>query len=411
MTRLAVLGGSSVSTPGLVLALRALSPEEEVDLVLYGRSEDKLAVVSQACRAAANGSHVTIETTVNLAQCLEGADLILNQVRIGGLEARRFDERFPLELGLIGEETMGAGGFSNAVRTIPAVLALCEAVRCHAPNAVLVNLTNPASLVHQAIEQHAGLTVISVCDIPVTLAAWVHQALSAPAGAIEIDYLGMNHVGWATAARDRRTGFRDRLGDVLEKWDQIPGVPFDGEWVRTLGVIPSPYLRYVYQRDRHAAKPVERTRADELLRVEEDTVSAYRGLPEEAGPEDVARVLKQRSPHWYAEIIAPLLAALRGANPQRMIVQTTNNGRVPWLPVHCVIEIPALVSRSGVEPAEPPAIPPDCQALLMQNAAYEDLAVEAIVRRDRGKAVRALAINPLVGTIDSARAVVDAVRI
>src|SRR5947209_7557844 len=95
MTRLTVLGGSSVSTPGLVLALRELPLEEGIDVVLHGRSEDKLAAVARACRVAAAGSEVGIESSTDLGRALEGADLILNQVRVGGLAARRFDEHFP----------------------------------------------------------------------------------------------------------------------------------------------------------------------------------------------------------------------------------------------------------------------------------------------------------------------------
>lgn len=409
MTRLAVLGGSSISTPGLVLALRGVPLKEDVNLVLYGRSEDKLTVVTRACKAAARGSRLTIDSTTSLPTCLEEVDIILNQVRIGGLEARRFDENFPPELGLIGEETMGAGGFSNALRTIPAVLGMCEVVQRYAPNATLVNLTNPASLVHQALERYTNLRVVSVCDIPVKLAGWVRQALDCRNGPLELEYLGMNHVGWVTSARVRPTGSQDRLHDVLNKWETISGVPFDAEWVRSLGVIPSPYLRYLYQPDRHTSSSGARTRADALLDVEAYAVDAYRSLAGGAGPEDVTRILAKRSPHWYSEIIAPLLVALRETSSQRLIVQTTNNGRIPWLPAHCVIEIPSCVSRSGVDPEGPPEIPRDCQALLVQNAAYEELAVEAIVEGDRGMATRALTVNPLVGSVDAARAVLDAV--
>jgi 6-phospho-beta-glucosidase len=407
MTQLTVLGGSSVSTPGLVLALRAMNLP--IRLVLHGRTKAKLEAVAKACRTAAQGSAVTVEWNTDLAQCLTGADLILNQVRVGGLEGRRFDEQFPTTLGLIGEETIGAGGFCNALRTIPVVLETCRAIRAHAPGALVINLTNPSSLVQQAMERFGGVRVVTGCDVPATLSHWAHQLVGAPEGSLEIDYLGTNHLGWVTAARDLAEHGRNRLPEALEHLDRLPSFPLDRDWVRSLGALPGAYLRYYYHRDRCEPKaPVTRSRADELLAVEADLLDRFANLAADSSPALVDEILARRRPHWYAEIIAPLVAALSGPRPQRMILQVSNRATVSGIGPHSIIELPVLVNQAGVQPLTPPELPPDCMALLKQNAAYEDLAVEAIVAGDRALAVRALVLNPFVGTVDRAKAVVNA---
>lgn len=408
MPRLAVLGGSSVSTPALALALRDVPLQDQLQLVLHGRSQEKLDLVARACRLVATDTPLTVEHSTDLPWCLDGADLILNQVRVGGLEGRGFDEQFPPRLGLIGEETLGAGGFSNALRTIPVILETCRVIQRCAPKAVIINLTNPASLVAQAMCRYAGLTVVSACDVPVTLTGWIHELLDAPAGCVEVDYLGTNHIGWATAARDQRLGGRNRLDEALERVDRLRNFPFDPAWVRILGVLPGSYLRYYYYRDRLVATTASsRTRANELMDLESEILEAYRGLSDESTPREVASAIAKRGPHWYDEIIVPLIGALVSTAPQRLIVQVANCGRVPDLSDHSIIEIPARVAAGGIQPERPISLPPECQMLLVQNAVYEELVVESIVEHDRGKAIRALVANPLVGTVDKANAVID----
>ncbi len=403
--RLVVLGGSSVSTPGLALALRDVASEQGLTLVLHGRSPEKLEVVAQACGHALRDVG-TVFSELDLRAALDGADLVLNQVRVGGLQARQFDESFPRLLGLVAEETLGAGGFANALRTIPVVLELAEELEVAAPAAVLVNLTNPASLVQQALARRTAVKSISVCDIPVALARLVHELLRAEPDTLEVDYFGTNHVGWVTAARDPSGA--DRLGEAIEHLGTVGSYPLDASFVKTLGVLPGPYLRYLYHPDRYASAN-GRTRAEDLLDVESVMLAEYAALPPDATADDVKRVVARRQPHWYDEIVVPVVEALLSDVPRRLVVQVTNEGHAPGLPDRQTIELPTAISRAAIEPMTASRLPRNCQAVLEQNAAYEELAVEAILDHDRSKALRALALNPLIGTIDNAAAVGDVV--
>jgi 6-phospho-beta-glucosidase len=402
--RVVVLGGSSVATPGLALALRGLAAERRLTLVLHGRSPEKLGAAARAARIALRGE-APVEHETELARALEGADVVLNQVRVGGLEGRRDDESFPRELGLVGEETLGAGGFANALRTLPVVLELAEAIARHAPGAVVVNLTNPASLVQQALALHSPLRALSVCDVPVTLAGWVHELVGEPPGSLRLEYFGTNHLGWATAARDASGA--DRLPEALERLETLEAYPVDAALAHALGVLPGPYLRYVYEPDRYAGGN-GLPRAARLLEVEQTMLAEYAALHEDATPEDVARIVAHREPHWYEEIVVPVIAACLG-QATRLVVQVTNEDNDPRLPAQQAIEVAARVEGAELEVEAPPELPPDCRAVLEENAAYEQLAVEAIVERDRGKALRALVLNPLVGSVTKAAGVLEQV--
>lgn len=137
MTRLAVLGGSSVATPELVAVLaRFPTQSPPLEVMLHGRSPEKLELVGRVCaRVAAQREGLDVRWTGDLAEALDRAGIVLLQVRVGGYKARAFDETFPREFGIPGDETLGPGGFANALRTVPVAAGLGAAIERHAPNA------------------------------------------------------------------------------------------------------------------------------------------------------------------------------------------------------------------------------------------------------------------------------------
>lgn len=411
--RIVVLGGSGVATPGLVQALAPHAGRHPgMELVLHGRSLEKLVRVAAVCRTLAAGTGMSVSAEPDLATALKGAEVVFNQIRAGGLEGRAFDEQFPTRLGLIGEETIGAGGFANALRTIPAVVALAQAVEQHSPGALFLNFSNPSSLVQQAIHRTTGLKAFSVCDLPVTMTEWVEQALgyapgNAPSG-LEVEYFGTNHLGWVHAVREDG---RDRLPQVLDGLHRIPRFPLDPGFVRRLGLLPCSYLKYyLHQRRFLPTAPCSHSRANELQAVEAELLTAYG----EGDPQRVQTLLGRRNPHWYREVVVPTIAAWTGAAGARLVLQVPTAGRVPQVGFHSVVELPCRVAAGRVEPLWGIAgsgpldrLPPDCRARFLQNAAYEELAVTAILTSDRDLARRALAANPLVGSIEAADAVLQ----
>ena len=183
-------------------------------------------------------------------------------MRVGGLEGRTADERIALDLGLLGQETTGPGGVGYGLRTVPVALDVARRIRRLAPDAWVINFTNPAGLVTQAMQSVLGDRVVGICDSPLGLAKRAAGALGHDLDDLEIDYAGLNHLGWLTALRlDGRDLLPDLLADerALEAIEE--GHLFGTEWLRDLGSLPNEYLFYYYF-TRDAIAQIAGARAD-----------------------------------------------------------------------------------------------------------------------------------------------------
>jgi len=397
--RLVVLGGSAVSTVQLIDALadwpggQARRPEG-LELVLHGRSW-RLEAVADACRmrAGATALPVSVRGERDLAAALDGADLVLNQIRVGGLRARSVDESFPREFGIPGEETMGPGGLACAVRTIDALRPFWAQVAHRAPAALVINLTNPAGIVQQAARTETGLRIVTVCDSPLGLLASVACRLGRPNDDVRSRYVGMNHVGWYVPAD---LGELDRLSDLADG--------LDPEMATLYGAMPGPYLRYYAHPDRLlATQRGTPTRAEQLLVIQQETMNSYRqgALP----------ATWQRKAPWYGVAVVPLIDAWLNGTDRTLIIGLPNAGRVPWLASDVIIEGPVLAQAPGRLEAQPVIALPDLpRGLLARHAAYERLAVQALTGQPTTAGLtRALLANPMVASLDQARALAAAI--
>jgi 6-phospho-beta-glucosidase len=397
--RLAVLGGSAVSTVQLIDALadwpggHARRPDG-LELVLHGRSS-RLEAVADACRlrAGAVALPVSIRGERDLAAALDGADLVLNQIRAGGLQARSVDESFPREFGIPGEETMGPGGLACAVRAIGALRPFWVEVARRAPAALVINLTNPAGIVQQAARTDGGLRIVTVCDSPLGLLDSVACRLRRPDDDVRSRYVGMNHVGWYVPAD---LGELDRLSDLTDG--------FDPEVAALHAAMPGPYLRYYTHPDRLlAAQRGAPTRAEQLLAIQQETMTSYRQGAQPA--------TWQRKAPWYGVAVVPLIDAWLNGSDHTLIAGLPNAGRVPWLPSDVIIEGPVLAPVPGRLEAQPVIALPDLpRGLLARHAAYERLAVQALAGQPTTAGLtRALLANPMVASLDQARALAVAI--
>ncbi|MGQ9683238.1 MAG: family 4 glycosyl hydrolase [Anaerolineae bacterium] len=401
--RVAVLGGSGLATPELAEALQKTPGRTvPIELVLVGRDATKLDKVNAvACSLIGEDPLLRIRCTTDTAGALEGAAYVLNQVRVGGLEARAFDESYPRALGLPGEETVGPGGFANATRTVPAVLEYARLMERVAPQALFLNLANPSSLVQYAVSHYTRVATLGLCDAPISLVAAIAHALNVPPAELVVDYVGMHHFGWVTGLWWRG---QDMLPAALALAAEV-AKDIDPAIVQAQGAIPGSYFRYVFHPDRMLAKQQgKRTRAEELLEVQSAMLADY---DRQRAPGVKPETLAKRGANWYRAIIAPVLAALvegrYGNGPlSRFVLNVVNGQAVPWLPADAIVEVPCLLEGGLVRPLASRPVGQDVQALLQQNCAYEMLAVQAIVERDRGKALRALLLNPLKLTYDQA---------
>jgi 6-phospho-beta-glucosidase len=399
--RLVVLGGSGASTPELFDALAAwpggVERRPPLTVVLVGRSAAKLELVAAECRrrvAGLTGERLEVQSSTDRQRALDGAGVVLDQVRVGGLEARAFDETFPWAFGIPGEETMGPGGMANALRTLPVLRQTWQEIAEWAPDPLVVNLTNPAGIVHQAARREFDLRIVGACDSPVAHVRAIAVRLGRPIERVTSRYVGMNHVGWYVPEDRTEIG---TLADLA--------VGQDPEAVAVQEAVGAPYVRYYIHPDRilTTQRAAAETRAAALQRLETDMLGGY----ERAEPATV-----RRGAAWYGLAIVPYLDAWLHGSAGPLIAGVANEGRLEGVPDGAMVELPVVVATPGAAalPLEPVPLPPFPAALLAAHAAYETLTVDAILGGStRRSLVRALLANPLVTSLDQAARLVDAI--
>ncbi|MGH7922839.1 MAG: 6-phospho-beta-glucosidase, partial [Candidatus Dormibacteraceae bacterium] len=161
--KIAVVGGGGFRTPMVHAGILSRTDRLPVgELCLQDLDACRLRRVAAVLRGQAEEARrsVPLRTTTSLAEALAGADLVLCAIRVGGARARAADERFALQLGLLGQETVGAGGILFALRTIPVMGGIAAEIRRRAPNAWVLNFTNPAGIVTEALIRVLGDRVI-----------------------------------------------------------------------------------------------------------------------------------------------------------------------------------------------------------------------------------------------------------
>jgi 6-phospho-beta-glucosidase len=398
--KLAILGGSSIATPLLVQELVKRTDRPDFEVCLIGRTRDKLEKVAAASSVLAKDAKAPLKISFETEprKGLDGADYILNQIRVGGYKARAYDERFPKQFGIPGEETFGPGGMSNALRTIPVVLDYCHIIEEVAPQALILNLTNPNSYIQYAASRYSKVNIVGVCDSPIGIAENIAAILKAPLDELWVQYVGMHHFGWVVHVFWKG---QDMMPEILKQLANIPGLPVDADIAQAIGGIPTSYFKYYYHANRifDKQKDQKTVRAEQLMELEAQVMSDY-----ETGS-SLPASLNERGAHWYGAIVVPVMLAHANNTNQVFILNIVNGTTIPWMPAQAIVETPTLVTGHGFIPLQPAEAPLDLQAMVRLNATFEMLWAEAVVEKDYPKALRAMMLNHLVHDLDQAKAI------
>jgi 6-phospho-beta-glucosidase len=404
--KIAVVGGGSTYTPELIEGFARRAGTHAVDeLVLHDVDTPRLDVVAGLARRilARQGWPGRLVTTGSLESAVDGASAVLVQLRVGGQRTRLVDETLPGRYGLLGQETTGPGGFAKALRTVPVVLDVAEAVRRRAkPDAWIVDFTNPVGIVTRALLD-AGHRAIGLCNVAIGFQRRMAAIFGVDADRVRLDHAGLNHLSWVRAVR---VDGEDRLPELLDRHlDELTGlahVPAD--LIRTLGAVPSYYLHYFYCTE--AAVTAQRTgphRAEQVLDIERDLLTMYADPTLDHKPE----LLERRGGAYYSEAAAALVTSLLTGDGAHHYVDIRNHGTLPGLPDCAVVEVPATVDRTGAHPVKVAPLAPEALGLVQAVTAYETLTIEAARTGDRRTALRALLANPLVRDWDKAVPLLD----
>ncbi|MER6444797.1 6-phospho-beta-glucosidase [Streptomyces venezuelae] len=407
--KLAVVGGGSTYTPELVdgfARLRDTLPVEE--LVLIDPATERLELIGGLARRifARQGHPGRVTTTSDLDAGIAGADAVLLQLRVGGQAARLGDETWPLECGCVGQETTGAGGLAKALRTVPVVLDIAERVRRASPDAWIIDFTNPVGIVTRALLR-AGHKAVGLCNVAIGLQRKFAALLDLAPADIHLDHVGLNHLTWETGVRrggpdgeDLLPGLLTAHGEAVAGDLRLPRAVLD-----RLGVVPSYYLRYFYAHDEVVRElGTKPSRAAEVAAMEHELLALYGDPTLDEKP----ALLAKRGGAFYSEAAVDLAASLLGdGGPAVQVVNTYNNGTLPFLPDDAVIEVQARVDGSGASALAVPRLDPLFSGLISHVSAYEDLALDAALRGGRERVFKALLAHPLIGQFDLAEGLTD----
>lgn len=420
--KIAIVGGGSAYAPGLLQAFGAEAAAfPGAELALHDAAARELAIVHALGTRLLEGTGLRLSATTERRRALEGADLVLTTFREGGLPARHLDERVPLAFGVIGQETIGPGGFFFAMRTLGVMRAIADDLAVVAPDAVIVNYTNPTQIVAEAMARFTRVPTLAICDQTDDDRVHLAAALGIAPSAIELTSVGLNHATWsvrcAIEGEDGVARIAAAAETVARRSDVAPRVRRQFALTRAFGRVPNGYLPYYYDRDATVAeaRAAGRTRAEAIAA---DLPAMYRHFEEQAAA-PVPRLTRGRGGSVFGDFAVRVLRALATGEPARLTLNLRNDGAlpgagllrgatpgVPALPdfdPERIVEVPCAVEAGRVRAEPQPRFPRDAVGLLRMLADYQAAAAEAIWVGDPDAIERALAANPLVVSLALAR--------
>jgi 6-phospho-beta-glucosidase len=433
--RLTILGGGGFRVPLVYGALLDDPGSPITHVVLHDLDADRLAAIvgvlteQAAAAAGAEGAAPRITATTDLAEALRGADFVFSAIRVGGLAGRAADERVAQQEGVLGQETTGAGGIAYGLRTVPVATEIAHHVERLAPDAWVINFTNPAGLVTEAMSRVLGDRVIGICDSPVGLGRRVARAAGVDPEAARLDYVGLNHLGWL---RGLHVAGRDHLPRLLADPEALgsfeEGKLFGPDWLRALGAIPNEYLHYYYfhreavrahreaRQTRGAFLHEQQTRFYEArgdgARESGDALRAWGVVRAEREAtymvenRDVAGVGERDAcdveSGGYERVALALMRAIATNQPTGLILNVRNRSTLAALDAEAVIEVPCLVDGNGARPLAVDPLPSYATGLVTSVKAVEREIMAAAAAGSRSAAVRAFALHPLIDSVSVA---------
>lgn len=409
--KVVTLGGGSTYTPELIDGfIRRYSelPVTEYWLVDVEAGREKLEIVGQLAQrmVAKAGIPMTVHLTTDRRKALQDADFVTTQIRVGQLAARIQDEKIPLHYGVLGQETTGPGGFMKAQRTIPVLLDICKEMESLCPDAWMINFTNPAGIVTEAIARHSPIKSLGICSGANSMMMDIARAYDVDREAIYARVMGLNHLIFA----DRITLHgKEITADFIEKLAQgvgantlknVPDIGLPAEFIRSLGFYPLSYLKYFWlnrETVAHELAELEQggTRGERSLAIEQSLLDIYRDPTLCEKPE----ALSERGGAYYSDTACSIISAIYNDKKEIHVVNTLNRGATPDLPDDAVIETNAVIDKQGAQPLAYGRLPTRIRGLIQSVKAFEELTVDAAISGDRHTALQALAAHPLVPSV------------
>lgn len=412
--KMAYIGGGSTRGAGTMASFihhRGVEFDGS-EVVLIDLDPDRLALVERLAQkmARARGLDITITSTIDRRAGLDSCDAVLSSFRPGGFEARALDERTANRHGLIGQETQGVGGFFMALRAIEVMKGVATDIQAVCPAARVFNYTNPVNVVAQAWTTNTDIPLVSLCEGPIIFTEEIAEAAGLDPARVSSTMVGLNHACWSVEhtydGEDLipylRAAAAERLG---------PGSSLTLHEQRilrlavTMDAIPADYFQYYYWRDEVLAEQLAKstTRAEDILSWVPGYWEHYAAQAETDDP--VLDPDRSRGGINELELAIDAMHAVFNDTGDVLPVNVPNCGSLPGFPDDLVVEITGRCSAAWIEPLPQRELPRHVRGLVEMLAEYQLLAAAAAWSGTRTDAIRALAANPLVQSVDKAEAV------
>lgn len=418
--KIVTIGGGSSYTPelmeGFIKRYHEL-PVEEIWLVDIEEGKEKLEIVGSLARRMVEKAKLPIKVhlTLNRKEALKDADFVTTQIRVGLLEARAKDERIPMKYGVLGQETNGAGGFFKALRTIPVILEICEEMETLCPDAWLINFTNPAGMITEAVLRHSRIRkVVGLCNVPIGMEKGAAQVLGVDANRLRIDFAGLNHLVYGLDVFVDGISVKEKLLTLLTEnkdsivMKNIHALGWEPAFLKALDLFPCPYHTYYYKtkdmvkKDWEASKNVG-TRAEVVKSLESSLFELYK----DPDLRDKPPQLEQRGGAYYSDAACRLIHSIYTDKRDIQPVNTRNNGSIMGIPPESAVEVSCVITSDGPKPMAVGELPIAVQGLVQTIKSFERITIEAAISGDYNQALLALTINPLIGSDRLAKQILD----
>ncbi|OOE42693.1 6-phospho-alpha-glucosidase [Salinivibrio kushneri] len=423
--KLTIVGGGSTYTLGMInslIAEKAAFPLSKI--TFYDIDEQRQASNAKATEILLREAYPEVEEfvyTTDKETAFSDADFFFIQIRTGGLPMRERDEQVPLSYGCVGQETCGAGGMAYGLRSIGDMITLVNDIRHFAPDAWILNYTNPAAIVAEALKREFphDNRILNICDMPAAIMVSYAQLLGCEIWDLVPEYFGLNHFGWFTKVRNREgVDLTDEIKRIIleEGISAVdPEIADDPSWQATFKnmqtmlkdnpqYLPNTYLQYYLYPEKMVEKEdIANTRARQVINGREKRVFSLN--------ERIIAAGTTANEHLHADIhgrymvrVAASLAYNRG---ETYLVIVPNDGAIPNIQNDAMVEVPAALTNDGPKRFAVGTIPTFQKALIEGQLGYEKLVVDAWFSGDRQTLVNALTLNRTVVDVPKAQQIVD----
>jgi 6-phospho-beta-glucosidase len=418
--KIATIGGGSSYTPELIegfIKRYDELPVSEIWLADVPEGKRKLEIVGSLAKRMVEKAKVpiSIHLTLNRREALENADFVTTQFRVGLLEARAIDERIPLKYGVLGQETNGPGGLFKGLRTIPVILSICREMEILCPDAWLINFTNPAGMVTEAVLRYSNIRkVVGLCNVPIGMEMGAAKLLNVEHSRIRIDFAGLNHMVYGLDVYLDGVSVKQKVINLITHPEQsvtmqnIVALGWEPEFLKALNVFPCPYHQYYYKTREMVEKEMNNaetagTRAEVVKKLEDELFELYQNEELAIKPPQ----LEKRGGAYYSDAAVRLIHSIYTDKRDIQPVNTMNNGAIASLPHDSAIEISSVITKDGPKPLAIGDLPVAVRGLVQQIKSFERVAAEAAVTGNYSTALLAMTINPLVASDATGKKILD----